>query len=91
MNKKANTILFVLGATVANVLVMIVVFLLLFVLFGRFLAPVLPSAADQIAVILIFVGSIVVTYFAYHRAIRALTNRIDMEKYFDPIFRRRKQ
>jgi hypothetical protein len=90
MNKKVNTVLFIVGATIGNVVVMTVVFLLLFVLFGRFLAPVLPPAGDQIAVIVIFVGSIVVTYFAYHRVIKTLTNRIDMEKYFDPIFRRKK-
>jgi uncharacterized membrane protein YedE/YeeE len=90
MNKKVNTVLFILGATLGNVVVMIVVFLLLFVLFGRFLAPLLPSAVDQIGVIIIFVGSIVLTYFAYHRIIKLLTNRIDMEKYFDPIFRRKK-
>jgi hypothetical protein len=90
MNKKVNTVLFIIGATVGNVIVMTVVFLVLFVLFGRFLAPHLPAAGDQIAVIIIFVGSIVATYFAYHRVIKLLTNRIDMEKYFDPIFRRKK-
>ncbi len=91
MNKKVNTVLFIIGATIGNVLFMTIVFLVLFILFGRFLAPVLPPTADQIAVVIIFVGSIVLTYFAYHQVIKMLTNRVDMEKYFDPIFKRKKQ
>lgn len=90
MNKKVNTVLFILGATLANVILMTAVFLLLFILFGRFLAPALPPAGDQIAVVVIFLGSIVLTYFAYHRIIKVLQDRVDMEKYFDPIFRRKR-
>ncbi|MFP4484042.1 MAG: hypothetical protein ACLFO1_04235 [Spirochaetaceae bacterium] len=91
MNKKVNTVLFIVGATIANVLFMSIVFVVLFILFGRFLAPLLPPAADQIVVVIIFVGSIVLTYFAYHRMIKLLTNRVDMEKYFDPIFKKKQQ
>ncbi|NJL71228.1 MAG: hypothetical protein HC888_06260, partial [Candidatus Competibacteraceae bacterium] len=46
MNKKANTILFMLGATVVNILLMMLVFLVLFVAFGYLLAPRLPDAAN---------------------------------------------
>lgn len=89
MNKKANTVLFVLGATVVNVIIMMVIFLAVFVLYGKFLAPAIPDQVDQIMMIVIFIGSIVLTYFIYHRMIKYLTNKIDMEKYFDPIFRPR--
>ena len=91
MNKKANTILFVLGATVANVAVMIIIFLVLFVLFGRFLAPHLTPQVDQIIMLVLFIGAIVLTYVIYHRVVRYLTRKIDMDKYFDPIFRPRKK
>ena len=91
MNKKANTALFVLGATVFNVLIMIVIFVVLFVVFGRFIAPALPAQVNQILVLVIFIGSIVGTYFIYHRVVKYLSNKIDMEQYFDPIFKRKKQ
>lgn len=88
MNKKANTILFVLGATVANVVIMLVIFLALFLLFGRLIAPSLPPQANQIIMLVLFIGSIVATYFIYHRLVKWLSEKYDLEKYFDPIFRR---
>lgn len=91
MNKKANTALFVLGATVVNVLIMIIIFVVLFVLFGRFVAPALPAQVNQILVLVIFIASIVVTYFIYHRLVKYLSSKFDMEQYFDPIFKRRQQ
>jgi membrane protein YdbS with pleckstrin-like domain len=90
MNKKANTLLFVLGATVVNVIVMMLIFLILFVLFARFLAPGLSPQIQQVVMLVIFVGSIVATYFIYHRAMKWLSQKYDMEKYFDPIFRRKR-
>ena len=39
MNKKANTVLFMLGATVVNIILMVLIFVLLFYLYGRFIAP----------------------------------------------------
>ncbi len=91
MNKKANTLLFVLGATIANVIVMMVIFLVLFVLFGRFVAPHLSPQMNQIIMLVLFIAAIVLTYVIYHRAVKYLTTKIDMDKYFDPIFRPRKR
>jgi hypothetical protein len=90
MNKKANTILFVLGATVVNVLVMIVIFLVLFILYGRFIAQAISPQVNQIIILVLFVGSIVATYFIYHRMVKWISAKWDMEKYFDPIFRRKR-
>lgn len=88
MNKKANTVLFILGATVANVLIMIVIFLALFVVFGRLIAPSLSPQINQIIMLVLFIGSIVATYFIYHRLVKWLSEKYDLEKYFDPIFRK---
>lgn len=86
MNKKANTVLFVLGATLVNILMMILVFLVLFILFARFLAPVIPPTIGQFAILALFIIAMIATYFLYHRLVVFLQSRIDMEKYFDPIF-----
>jgi membrane protein YdbS with pleckstrin-like domain len=88
MNKKVNTVLFILGATVANVLIMLVIFLVLFVIFGRLIAPSLPPQVNQIVMLLLFIGSIVATYFIYHRLVKWLSDKYDLDKYFDPIFRK---
>lgn len=91
MNKKANTLLFILGATVVNVLVTLVLFVALFVLVGYFLAPVLPESVTSILVMVVFIASIAGTYFIYHAVVKLLAKKIDMEKYFDPIFRTRRK
>ena len=88
MNKKANTVLFILGATVANVVIMIVIFLGLFVLFGRLIAPSLSPQVNQSIMLVLFIGSIVATYFIYHRLVKWLSAKYDLEQYFDPIFRK---
>ena len=81
--------LFVLGASVVNVVLMLVLFLALFVLFARFLAPNFSAGLNQLIMVVIFVASIGVTYLVYHRMVRWLSTKIDFEKYFDPIFGKR--
>lgn len=86
MNKRLNTVLFVLGASLVNVLIMLILFLALFVVFARFIAPSLPPGANQLIMVLIFVLAIGATYVIYHRMVKWLSNKVDMNKYFDPIF-----
>jgi uncharacterized protein YneF (UPF0154 family) len=89
MNKKLNTILFVLGATLVNMVMMILLFIAGFLLYGAFLAPKLPPEVNSIALLLLFIGSIIGTYFLYHRIMRYLSNKVNWDKYFAPLFGRR--
>ncbi|MFO7781606.1 MAG: hypothetical protein R6W94_08255 [Spirochaetia bacterium] len=89
MNKRVNTILFVIGATIANIIIMMVIFLVLFVVFGRFLAPYIPANIGVYILMVLFVLSIVATYFIYHRFVRWLSQKYELENYFGPIFPRR--
>jgi drug/metabolite transporter (DMT)-like permease len=86
MGKKLNTVLFILGATVANVLTMIVVFLAFLLPFIRFMAPELPASTTQVIMIGLFILAVVITYVLYYRAVRYLAGRYNLEKYFEPIF-----
>ncbi len=89
MNKRLNSVLFILGATVANIVVMTILFLVLLVLFARFLAPVLPPWANQLGLLLLFVGAVVGTYLLYHRFMKWLSEKYPLEHYFGPLFSRR--
>ena len=89
MNKRVNTLLFILGATIANIIMMMVVFLVMFFVFGRFVAPHIPPNVGAYILMGLFVVSIVVTYFIYHRVVKKLSEKYDLEKYFGPIFPRR--
>ncbi|MFW5643255.1 MAG: hypothetical protein ACOCYQ_04445, partial [Alkalispirochaeta sp.] len=67
MNKRINTVLFIIGATIFNIIAMVVIFFVLMVVFARFIAPSLPPGANQIILLVLFVASVAATYLIYHR------------------------
>jgi hypothetical protein len=89
MNKKMNTMLFILGATVYNVIVAVLSFIILIVLFSRFIASSVSEAALAWSFSLIFIAAIAISFIAYRFTLKFLMKKIDFEKYFDPIFARR--
>jgi len=94
MNKKLNTFLFIIGATVFNILVTIVVFILLFLPSYNFLLRrSYPPNLDPLSWMLplFFILSIVASFVIYRFSLNFLVKKIDMEKYFDPIFINRRR
>ena len=89
MNKKANTLLFLLGATLFNVLVTVLSFLLLLAIYARFIMGLLGEGAQAWSFFFIFMAAIAVSFVVYRLALKLLMKKIDTEKYFDPIFGRR--
>jgi hypothetical protein len=88
MNKKANTVLFMLGATVLNVVLMVAIFLGLMLLYAWIVPGGFSTQLGQVVGILLFLGSIGLTYFIYHRIVKWISNKWNLDEYFDPIFRR---
>lgn len=86
MNKKANTFLFILGATVFNILITVLSFVLLLTVYAKFIMPHLPEQAQAWSFPLIFIAAMAVAFIAYRYLLRFLLKKIDVEKYFDPIF-----
>lgn len=91
MNKKLNTTLFILGATVVNIIIMGLLFFGGFFLASRLLPEDISPNVVLIIFMLIFIGSILGSFFIYHRLVRLLSSRIDMEKYFHPLFKQKKK
>ena len=91
MNKKVNTLLFILGATVFNILVTVLSFLLLLIIYARFFLRVLPEAAQMWSFPLMFIAAMVIGFLSYRYALRFLMKKIEMEKYFDPLFVRKQR
>ncbi|MDR0410889.1 MAG: leader peptide processing enzyme [Treponema sp.] len=91
MNKKINTLLFILGATIVNIIIFGVVFFVLLILYGRLLAPSVGEGVNQWATALIFVATIALSFIIYNRFIKVFTNKIDMDKYFDPLVKPRRR
>jgi len=86
MNKRLNTILFILGATVFNILITVLSFLLLLIVYARLLLRLLPEGLQAWSFPVIFIASLAIAFIAYRYALRFLMKKIDMEKYFDPLF-----
>ncbi|MDR2398052.1 MAG: leader peptide processing enzyme [Spirochaetaceae bacterium] len=91
MSKKTNTLLFILGATVLNVLIMVIGFVALLFLYGRLLAPRLPESVQVWGLPVIFLASMVLSFGLYRVILKQLLKRVSMEKYFAPLFSRKKR
>ena len=91
MSKKTNTLWFILGATVFNILTTIICFLLLLVVYARFFLPSLPETAAAWGFPIIFIGAIVLSFFLYRYILKLIMKKVDIEKHFDPIFGRRRK
>ena len=86
MNKKANTALFILGATLFNLLVTVLSFLLLLIVYAKYIMRFLPEGAQAWSFSLIFVAAIAISFLAYRFILNFLQKKIKMDAYFDPIF-----
>ena len=88
--KKRNTAIFILIATVVNVVLMVIFMVGGYVLLARFASPE-DTTANQIWLILVFLGSIGLAWFIYSRMIKWYTKRVDVEKNFAPLISPRKK
>ena len=86
MNKKVNTVLFVLGATAAN-MVLIFVFIIVLIMLAGVLFPDPSPGLAQVMILLVFFISLGLSFFVYHRVMKLISRKIDMDAYFHPIFK----
>ena len=91
MSKKSNTLWFILGATVFNILSTLIIFIIILLLYARFFVPVLPEEGAAWGFPIIFIGSIFLSFILYRYILKFLMKKIDFEKHFDPIFGRRRK
>ena len=91
MNKKMNTVLFVIGATLVNLAIMAVVFAVLLVGVSYAMQSFLTEELGTLVPGLVFVATILLTYLIYHKTVKKLSEKYDFERYFEPIFRRKPQ
>lgn len=89
MNKKINTLLFILGATVFNILVTVLCFAGLLLVYVKCIVSLLPENGQAWGFPLLFIAAIALSFLVYRFALKLLLKKVDMEKYFDPIFGRR--
>ncbi|MDR0669423.1 MAG: leader peptide processing enzyme [Treponema sp.] len=85
MNKRTNTLLFILGATVFNIVLYIICFLLLLVIYAQVI-KFLPESVQSWGIIVILILPIVASFVLYRLILKVVIKKVDVEKYFDPLF-----
>ena len=90
MNKKTNTVLFLLGATVFNLLTVFLLLTLGIILVSFVLQGKDPGGMGSLLLFLVFLLSVGGSFFIYHRAVKYLSRKIDIERYFDPLIKPRR-
>ena len=86
MNKKLNTFLFIIAATLGNILIAVICFMILLLLFIKLIAPHMPKEAASWTLALIFVIAVSLSFLIYQKLIKFFIAHVKMEDYFDPIF-----
>ncbi|MGE4452893.1 MAG: leader peptide processing enzyme [Sphaerochaeta sp.] len=89
MSKKMNTVWFMLGATVLNIVLMMVLFIICFVLITRFVDP--NSSLIPLWLGLTFLVSIGGSFWVYSRIIKWMNNKYNLEENLSPLFNRKKK
>ena len=89
MNKKVNTVFFLIGATLLNLIIMFLFIVISLVLISVIFKDLSPNLIS-ILMVLIFIGSIVGAFFVYGRILKIVSRKVDLEKYFLPLFRKKR-
>jgi hypothetical protein len=85
MSKRTNTLLFILGATVFNILLYFICLVLLLVIYAQVLG-LLPESAQSWGIIVILILPIVISFVLYRLILKVVIKKVNVEKYFDPLF-----
>jgi len=90
MNKKTNSIVFMLLATLLNVVILCVFFIVGMVLVGLFANANPESGLLPILIIVVFLVSIVGSFFLYSKIVKFLNKKFALEDKMDPLFTSKK-
>ena len=85
MGKKANTVFFIIGATLFNLIVTAACFFLFLLVYGYFF---LSGSSENMLPWLIpifFIASITISFFIYRLVVRIISKRINIDKHFAPL------
>ena len=90
MSKKTNTLLFILAGTVFNIIITMSCFLILLIIYSKFLSGRIGESISAWVLPVFFIAAIVAAFFIYRLAVKIIIKKVDMDKYFDPIFGKRR-
>lgn len=90
MNKNLKLALFLIGATVFNIVLMFVFIIAIFLAASRLMGPNPNPVVFQIVLFVGFIASIVVTFLIYGRVMKWLQAKYNLEQHFPQLFKKRR-
>ena len=90
MNKKLNTVLFLIGATLSNIIIILILWLIPLYLYMTFIAQFANEKLTGLIVVVLFIAAILGTYLLYNAIMAKILKKVDMEKYFELNFKKKK-
>ena len=83
MSRKTNTLLFILIARLATILLTIVSFLVLYLPYALFIAPRLPSSSVVWILALLFLLALAISFIVYQALLKLFMKKVDVRKHFE--------
>ena len=90
MNKNLKLALFLLGATVFNIVLMFVFIIAIFLVANRLMGDNPNPVVFQIVLFVGFIASIVVTFLLYGKVMKWLQGKYNLEQHFPQLFRKKR-
>ena len=90
MNKNLKLVLFLLGATLFNIVLMFVFIIAIFLVASRFLGDTPNPVVYQIVLFVGFIASIVLTFLIYGKVMKWLQAKYNLEQHFPQLFKKKK-
>jgi uncharacterized membrane protein YbhN (UPF0104 family) len=87
MNKKTNVLLFILIATVTNIVITLIYFFILYLLYSALIAPRLPANSAILSLALIFMAALAVSFITYQKLLKLFIKKVNVRKYFEPVLK----
>jgi uncharacterized membrane protein YhaH (DUF805 family) len=83
MSKKTNTLLFILIASLANILLTVLSFLVLYLPYALLVAPRLPPSSVIWIMALLFLLALVISFIVYQALLKLFMKKVDVGKHFE--------
>jgi len=90
VNKNLKLALFLVGATLFNIVLMFVLIIAIFLVASRFLGDTPNPVVYQIVLFVGFIASIVLTFLIYGKVMKWLQAKYNLEQHFPQLFKKKK-
>lgn len=91
MNKKANTIVFMIVATLVNLLLLAVFFIIGFLILNFVISKNPETTLAPLLIGVIFLGSIALSFLCYSKMVAFFVGKFNLEDKMDPLFGKNKK